>query len=83
MSKKCHTPTKTMKRGHEISLKWFEISAFCHQKAKLRGIRGKKFLSVIQRVALEERKKLLKHLVGIRKGSTFAIPNDEGAERRE
>ena len=29
-----------------------------------------------------ERKKLLKHLVGIRKGSTFAIPNDEGVKMR-
>lgn len=37
---------------------------------------------MIQRVALGERKKLLKHLVGKGKGSTFAIPNDEGAKRR-
>lgn len=29
-----------------------------------------------------ERKKLLKHLVGIRKGITFAIPNDEGVKVR-
>ena len=29
-----------------------------------------------------ERKKLWKHLVGIRKGSTFAIPNDEGVKMR-
>ena len=29
-----------------------------------------------------ERKKLWKHLVGKGKGSTFAIPNDEGAKRR-
>ena len=29
-----------------------------------------------------ERKKLWKHLVGIRKGSTFAIPNDEELKRR-
>ena len=28
------------------------------------------------------RKKLLKHLVGIGKGSTFAIPNDEGVKMR-
>ena len=43
---------------------------------------SKKFLSVRQRVACSERKKLLKHLVGKGKGSTFAIPNDEEAERR-
>ena len=43
---------------------------------------SKKFLSDRQRVALGERKKLLKHLVGKGKGSTFAIPNDEGAKRR-
>ena len=30
----------------------------------------------------DARKKLLKHLVGIRKGSTFAIPNDEGVKMR-
>ena len=46
------------------------------------GALSKKFLSGRQRVALEERKKLLKHLVGKGKGSTFAIPNDEGAKRR-
>ena len=43
---------------------------------------SKKFLSDRQRVALGERKKLLKHLVGKGKGSTFAIPNDEELKRR-
>ena len=43
---------------------------------------SKKFLSDRQRVAVWRRKKLLKHLVGKGKGSTFAIPNDEELKRR-
>ena len=46
------------------------------------GICVKNFLVGINALKCGERKKLLKHLVGIRKGSTFAIPNDEEAERR-
>lgn len=46
------------------------------------GIWVKNFLVGINVLKCGERKKLLKHLVGIRKGSTFAIPNDEGVKMR-
>ena len=46
------------------------------------GRRVKNFLVGINVLKCGERKKLWKHLVGKGKGSTFAIPNDEEAERR-
>ena len=42
----------------------------------------KNFLVGINALKCSERKKLLKHLVGKGKGSTFAIPNDEGVKMR-
>ena len=46
------------------------------------GRRVKNFLVGINVLKCGEIKKLRKHLVGIRKGITFAIPNDEGVKVR-